>query len=104
MMKEPVVGTKSGILAIGLCAVTVLICGAMSISYKSECARDDTGKRTCTDNIEFLGWAGVPLQPIASAIGIGAGAFIAIARCKNPGEVIEYIARSKNDDDISSQD
>lgn len=107
-MREPVIGTKSGFLAISLCAagvVGVLIFGALfSTSYRSECSRDELGKRTCTEHLEFLGWAGIPLQPIASAVGIGAGVFVALARCKSPSEVVEYLAKGKSDADVSSQD
>lgn len=105
MKLEPIVSTKSGIFAIVLCIALVPLIGTLfSTTYKSECSRDDAGKRTCTEHLEFLGWAGVPLQPIASAIGIGAGTFVAIARCKSPGKVVEYLARSKDNGDIPSQD
>lgn len=102
-MREPVVSTKSGILAISLCAAVVLVIGGLfSTSYKSECSRDELGKRTCTEHLEFLGWAGIPLQPIASSVGIGAGVFVAIARCKSPSEVVEYLAKGNNNGDLPS--
>lgn len=90
---ERVVSTTSGIVAMCLTAIAVMAFGTLfSVSYKSECTRDDKGSRSCTDKLEFLGWSGLPLQPIASAVGIGAGMFVVYARAKNPSGVIELLA------------
>lgn len=91
-------------MAICTCVFVAMLFGTLfSFSYKSECVREpETQKRTCTDKLEFLGWAGLPLQPLASAIGVGAGAFIAFKKAKTPGEVIQLITRE--DGDVSSPD
>lgn len=98
---EKVISTWSGLAAIGATLFVILAFSTLfSFSYKSECIRDpESQKRTCTDKLEFLGWAGLPLQPLASAIGVGAGTFIAFKKAKSPTEVIEMVA---GNDDISS--
>lgn len=97
---ERVISTASGVMAIGVTLFVVMLFGTLfSFSYRSECVREpETGKRSCTDHLEFLGWAGLPLQPLASAIGVGAGAFIAFKKAKSPSEVVEMLA---GNDDVS---
>lgn len=94
MKLEKYVSPVSSIAIVISTAVFVLLFGTLfSSTYKSDCTRDpDTNKRTCTDHLEFTGWAGLPIQPIASAVGIGSATFIAYRKAKTPVETVELLA------------
>lgn len=79
MAKDKVIGTTVGIALMCLTAVIVCIFGALlSIEYESNCTtQEDTGKTLCTTRSAWKGWSGVPIQSLASAVGIAAGGYAA---------------------------
>lgn len=86
---EPVISPIASILIMLTTVFSVLATGAIaavfSTSYESSCAPDATGKSICTQTVKFQGWAGIPLQPLAGAIGTGIGIYAAVKSGKLPG-------------------
>ncbi len=82
---EKYVPTGQGILIMLTTAFMVILTGALfSATYERGCTPDATGKAICTDKFEWKGWAGIPLQPLAAAIGIGLGTYGAVKAGKLP--------------------
>jgi hypothetical protein len=86
---EPFVSTAGGILAIvaTLAGVSFVMLGAalLSSEYKSSCAPDAAGKQVCTSSFEWKGWAGIPLEGLASTVGIASGAYVVFIKKQRPG-------------------
>ncbi|MGL5922203.1 hypothetical protein [Chroococcidiopsis sp.] len=96
---EPVISPIASIVIMLTTVFSVLATGAIaavfSTSYESNCTPDTTGKSVCTQTIKFQGWAGIPLQPLAGAIGTGIGIYAAVKSGKLPG------MRSNNEEEPS---
>lgn len=88
------------VLAIATTIGSVTIVGALfSSQYKSDCTINlKTHTKTCTDHFEFNGFSGLPLQPIASAFGVGMGAFVLVSKAKNVNEILHFFVPTNNTD------
>ena len=101
-MKKPevVIDPITSIVIMLTVVFSVLATGAIaavfSTSYESSCTPDSSGKAICTQTVKFQGWAGIPLQGLAGAIGTGIGIYAAVKSGKLPGmrqeEVVEDVS------------
>lgn len=73
LQERRVVGKGYGIYALAVTIPVVLLIGiAFSFQWDESCSRVEGQKgRTCTQNLTWKGWQGVPLQAIGSAVGTG---------------------------------
>lgn len=77
-MPAKTVSTNFGIFAI--CATvltTFLFAAAFASEYEGNCTPDAAGKAQCTQHFAWKGFGGVPIEPLATAIGTGMGAYVA---------------------------
>lgn len=74
---EKTISTGYGIFAMCLTAFVVLLFGVIfSIEYESNCSTNEvTGKVLCTTRSAWKGWSGIPIEPLAGAIGTAVGAY-----------------------------
>lgn len=86
---EPVISPITSIVIMLTTVFSVLATGAIaavfSTSYESSCTPNEAGNTICTQTVKFQGWAGIPLQPLAGAIGTGIGIYAAVKSGKLPG-------------------
>lgn len=82
---EKVISTGYGIFAMCLTAFVVLLFGVIfSVEYESNCTTNEaTGKVLCTTRSAWKGWSGIPIEPLAGAIGTAVGAYALFLKTRN---------------------
>lgn len=100
---EVVIDPITSIVIMLTVVFSVLATGAVaavfSTSYESSCTPNEAGNTICTQTVKFQGWAGIPLQGLAGAIGVGIGAYAAVKSGKLP---FKLTSQEEPDGDIPS--